>query len=126
MRTLKLRRMLAGLALTLLLAVGAFALWPRTAAAPGITKENFDRIKAGTSRTEVEAILRGPPRNCTTKRTAFELLPTALDVFAPSPGPPSVWEGDGGMIQVFFDDSGRATAKTFHGIRQADVTVLID
>jgi len=46
---------LAGLAVVV--AVGVVVLWPR---ADRITRENFERIREGMSRAEVEAIL-GPP-----------------------------------------------------------------
>jgi hypothetical protein len=51
MRRRKLLGAVAGLAV--LVAVGVFALWPRT---ERVTRENFDRIKEGMSRAEVEAI----------------------------------------------------------------------
>jgi hypothetical protein len=46
---------LAGLAVVV--AAGLIALWPRTSPA---TRENYDRIREGMTRAEVEAIL-GPP-----------------------------------------------------------------
>jgi hypothetical protein len=56
MRRRKLFGALAGLAI--LVAAGALVLWPRP---DRITQENFDRIRAGMSRAEVEAVLGGPP-----------------------------------------------------------------
>ncbi len=50
-------RLLALAGLVVLAAVGAFVLWPR---ADRITRENFDRIREGMGREELEAIL-GPP-----------------------------------------------------------------
>ena len=53
------RKLLVTLAVGLVALIGVAALvaWPR---AERITPENFDRIKEGMSRAEVEAIL-GPP-----------------------------------------------------------------
>jgi hypothetical protein len=65
MRRRKLRWVLAGLAV-LLLAVGGFVLWPRP---NRVARENFDRIREGMTRAEVEAIL-GPPGDYQTVRTA--------------------------------------------------------
>jgi hypothetical protein len=53
---------LAGLAVVV--AAGVVVLWPRTAP-ERITRENYDRIRNGMSRAEVEAIL-GPPRDYST------------------------------------------------------------
>ena len=57
MRERKLWWAVGGLTLALLLADGAFMAWPRP---DRITRENFDRVTTGMSRSEVEAIL-GPP-----------------------------------------------------------------
>jgi hypothetical protein len=85
----------AGLAV--LVAVGAFALWPR---ADRITRENFDRIQNGMSQAEVEAVL-GPPGD-------YRSGPTYPDI-APQPkkgSPPIWWKANGAQIWVFFDPSG--------------------
>jgi hypothetical protein len=55
MRKRKLLVVLAALAVVV--AAGAVVLWPRP---ERVTKENYDRIRAGMTRAEVEAIL-GPP-----------------------------------------------------------------
>jgi hypothetical protein len=59
---------LAGLAVVV--AAGAVVLWPRLPSR--ITRENFDRLKKGMSRAEVEAIL-GPPGDCRTGRGEIEI-----------------------------------------------------
>lgn len=56
---------LAGLAV---LAAGAFVLWLQP---ERISQENFDRIRVGMSRAEVEAILGGPPGDYRTVRTVW-------------------------------------------------------
>jgi hypothetical protein len=63
MRRRKLLGSLLGLAVV---AVGAFVLWPRK---DRITRENYERIREGMSRVEVEAIL-GPPGDFTTQPVA--------------------------------------------------------
>jgi hypothetical protein len=65
MRNRKLRWAAAGLALVALLAAGAFVMWPRP---DRITRENYQRIRYGMSRGEVEAIL-GPPGDYTSAPT---------------------------------------------------------
>ena len=61
MRRRKLLVALAGLAVVV--AAGMVMVWPRP---ERITRENFDRIREGMSRAEVEAIL-GPPRDYRTR-----------------------------------------------------------
>jgi hypothetical protein len=56
---------LAGLAVVAVAA--SFALWPRP---DRVTRENYDRVKKGMSRTEVEAIL-GPPGDYSTGPLTF-------------------------------------------------------
>jgi hypothetical protein len=67
----------AGLAA--LAGAAALALWPR---ADRVTRANFDRIRVGMSRAEVEAIL-GPPGDYRTGRTKEEsdpLDPPCFDI----------------------------------------------
>jgi hypothetical protein len=64
MRRRKLVAVVVGLAV--LFAAGAFVLWPRE---DRITRENFNRIREGTTRAEVESILGGPPGDYRTIRT---------------------------------------------------------
>jgi hypothetical protein len=51
-----------------LVCVAAFMLWPRPMR---VTAENYNRIKAGMTRAEVETILGGPPGDYATEATAF-------------------------------------------------------
>jgi hypothetical protein len=111
MRGRKLRWVLAGLAV-LLLAVGTFALWPRP---DRITRENFDRIKAGMSLEEIEAIL-GPPGDYTTRATDFE-DPEIVKLTSRkgrSIGPS--WDTDEASIGVtfFLDPPKELAAKMYH------------
>jgi len=61
---------LAGLAVVV--AVGVVVLWPR---ADRITEANFERIRVGMSRTDVEAIL-GPPGDFRTDESIVLEPPT--------------------------------------------------
>jgi hypothetical protein len=105
MRRRKLLVALAGLAV---IAVGAVVLWPR---ADRITRENFDRIKKGMGRAEVEAIL-GPPGDYTTGPTQTTFLESASkhpvswtrgSVFTPVI---EFWETDDAAIEVGYGPSG--------------------
>jgi hypothetical protein len=58
------KKLLAALAvLAVVLAAGAFVLWPPP---ERVTWENFERISVGMSRADVVAILDGPPGDYTT------------------------------------------------------------
>jgi hypothetical protein len=70
------RKLLPGAVAVLvtLAGVAALVLWPR---ADRVTRANFDRIRVGMSRAEVEAIL-GPPGDYRTGRTKEESDPREL------------------------------------------------
>jgi hypothetical protein len=53
-------KLLAVVGLAVLVGVGAFVLWPRPDQPDRITRANYERLRQGMSRAEVEAIL-GPP-----------------------------------------------------------------
>jgi hypothetical protein len=79
-----------------LVAVGAFILWPRPDRA---TQENFNRIQPGMSRAEVEAIL-GPPGDYRSGYTHdYETRASLPDDL--------IWETDHVIIVVYFKASGR-------------------
>jgi hypothetical protein len=107
---------LAGLALA---SVMAFALWPRPSR---VTRATYDRIKAGMSRAEVEAIL-GPPGDYSSGPTKWvnprthEILVTEPWPRMPShPGPVvsrrDSWHEDEGLISVGYF-CGDAVVKDF-------------
>jgi hypothetical protein len=92
---------LAGVAVVL--AVGAVVLWPRP---DRITQENFDRLREGMSRGEVEAIL-GPPGDYTTGPTArfgesvyLNGSPFDWDTI----NSVRVWSGDAALVTVKVDE----------------------
>ena len=107
--------MLAGLAM--IVAGGALVLWPPTDPASRITQENFERIKEGMSRAEVEAIL-GPAGDYSTGPTqrfmsVEDIIAQArLDTFSLHSGE-LTWTSDMVMVRVEFDSRGVATAKYF-------------
>jgi hypothetical protein len=81
MRRRKLLVVLAGLAVVV--AAGVVVLWPRPPSR--ITRENFERIKEGMSRAEVEAIL-GPPGDYRTGRGEMD-YGTENEAWMPDTGP---------------------------------------
>jgi hypothetical protein len=127
MRRCKLLVVLAALAVVI--AAGAVVLWPRPASR--ITRENFDRIREGMSRAEVEAFL-GPPGDYRTGHgeTGFgesevtgwnEDPPFRLDDALTwsrfpdqSPKDPSRWANwlsDSFVILIVIDESGQVILK---------------
>jgi hypothetical protein len=125
------RKLIALAGLAVLVAVGAFVLWPRP---DRITEENYQRIQEGMSRAEVEAIL-GPPGDHRTGATyTYPQIGTGVFsakdlffVFATGPAWP-VWKGDAVEIQIQLNDSGHATHKgrlTAHRIEQTPLDNLL-
>ena len=111
MRKWKLLVALAGLAVVV--AAGVVVLWPRSSSR--ITRENFEQIKEGMSRTEVEGIL-GPAGDYSTGPTqrfmsVEDIIAQArLDTFSLHSGE-LTWSSDMVMVRVEFDSRGVATAK---------------
>jgi hypothetical protein len=117
--------------LAVLVGVGAF-LWLRPNPALRITHENCDRIRAGMTRAEVEAIL-GPPGDYTTGPTSpkptspkwdgQDLLPLYVRLgLGDDPGPATCesWDCDSASITVSFAQNGSVlgagfTPMTRHG-----------
>jgi hypothetical protein len=97
------RKPLAALVALGLAGVAGFVLWPR----PSATRENYDRIKAGMSRAEVEAIF-GPPGDYRTTITFHEM--DRQDPFGlglPGESERDYWMTDEVRIRISFDSSGR-------------------
>jgi hypothetical protein len=82
----------------MLVAAGAFVLWPRSTR---MTRENFDRIRDGMSRVEVEAVL-GPPGDYRTGPQ--QCLPSFKEVGEWATV--SDWFADEAFFSVGFDESG--------------------
>jgi hypothetical protein len=111
---------LAGLAVVIaagavvLWTTGEIALWPR---ADRITRGDFDRISAGMSRAQVEAIL-GPPGDYTTGPIGFHDWQMVGWPDRSSKRRPGVmsgygWTNDLAHIWVEFGDSGEVVAAAF-------------
>jgi hypothetical protein len=96
------RKLLAVAGLTVLVAAGAFILWPRP---DRITRENFDRIREGMNREEVYAIL-GPPGDYRTGPAKYErviLMNDDLDwTGEPIVRPGCVWISERALVDVQF------------------------
>jgi hypothetical protein len=89
-----------GIGLVLLRAFLALAL-PRP---PRVTRANFERVKAGMSRADVEVVL-GPPGDYTTGPT---FIRCGGYVWVPPPYTSAErWEGDEGLAFVCFDPADR-------------------
>jgi hypothetical protein len=121
---------LAGLAVVA--AAGAVVLWPRP---ERITRENFDRIRDGITRADVEAIL-GPPGDYRTGHGEMDYGTGENTDWTPDSGPdfaprtnwsrlrgvrgqssedPSLragWIGDSFAILIVVDKSGQVTHKS--------------
>jgi hypothetical protein len=130
MRRRKLIAAVVGLAV--LVVVGAFVLWPQTDQGDRITRENYNYIKIGMSRAEVEAIL-GPAGDYATGSLRFA-GPT-LRVFSGEPSPPSEyvlsvrdaegydivrWRNDTGILTVYFDRTGQVFTKGFFHVERVE------
>jgi hypothetical protein len=91
------RKLVAAVGLAVVVAVGAFVLWPRQ---DRITRENYGRIQPGMPRAEVEAIL-GPPGDYTTRRNRYHgqyWRPDGLKSY----GVGFYWMDDTGLIVLYF------------------------
>jgi hypothetical protein len=99
MRRRTLLLVLAGLAVV---AAGVVVLWP--APPSRITRENYDRIRVGMSRVEVEAIL-GSPGDYSTREIAY-LLEEPTPVEGWPIGDNEEWCGDRASIDVAFTPTG--------------------
>jgi hypothetical protein len=101
------RLALPAAALVALVAVGWFVLWLR----PGrITRENFDRIRVGMPRADVEALL-GPPGNYLTGPVADSPQVWGDPARVSLPG--VSWRSDDGIISIKFNYSGKVVEKLF-------------
>ncbi len=110
------RRMLLALAGSVLAGAVAFALWPRP---DRVTWENYDRIKAGMTRAEVEAFLGAPgdyrtrltgrPELGTLRRHTFDEAEAARDE-------KDLWKGDTGNIVVSYGCSGTTTEALYYEV----------
>src|ERR1700722_7606055 len=103
MRRRKVLVTLVGLAVV---AVGAFVLWPRK---HRITRENYERIREGMSRAELEAIL-GPSGDYTTGPVLLNAGTRSVidigDDGNPHDFPATEWRGDTASVWVAFSASG--------------------
>jgi hypothetical protein len=117
-------KLLAALGLAVVVAAGSF-LWLRPNPALRITRENCDRIRAGMTRAEVEAIL-GPPGDYTTGPTTpkptspkwddQDLLPFFVRLGLgddPEPATYEDWDCDWANITVSFAANGSVVGAVF-------------
>jgi hypothetical protein len=102
--------------LAVLVAVGAFVLWPQP---DRITGKNFRRIKEGMSRHEVEGILGGPAGDYRSVETA-ELFPAWIEFSHLAASELAKWQGDAGNIVLGFDDAERVTLMEMTDVMRLD------
>jgi hypothetical protein len=101
-----------------LLGVGTFVLWPRTA----ITRENAERIQVGMTLAEVEEMLGGPARD--------EMSPGSAAMFGdldPSEqglSQESDWMSDDIALRIAFD-AGRVTSRHIVRIGFRDEPLMV-
>lgn len=111
MRGRKLRWTVAA-GLVLLAGIAAVVLWPRPSR---VTPENYERIRDGMTRAEVEAIL-GPPGNYTTAPVVYRFGANGTFPAPEGNPPPSIdnaafWWSDVVVILVDFGEAGLVTRK---------------
>src|SRR6516165_6941322 len=108
MRRRKLLVVLAVLAVVVAAGV-VVALWPSR---ERITQENFDRIREGMSRAEVEGILGSPGDYTTGPLNDPDGIEIPLSLLPPPSGVESAWwAADYGTVGVWFDEGGRVLMK---------------
>jgi hypothetical protein len=95
---------------TLIACVVMWVTWVLVANGPGISFENFQRIKKGMSQEEVEQLLAGAPRWEVNARNPDESLPFLLRANTFSP---AEWWGRRGVIKVYYDNTGNVGTAIF-------------
>jgi hypothetical protein len=115
------RRLLlcVGVVACLGLAVGGF-VW-LTLPPPGVTRENYERIREGMSQADVEAVLGVPPGAYGRGGIAEIASSNSILVFDPS-WRTECWAGDTISIQVSFDTDGRVAWKSYSVILREQET----
>jgi hypothetical protein len=78
--------------------------------------EQSDRIRAGMTRAEVEALLGGPPGDYATGYTELRVLRARKGLGRGGPEDTyELWLGDSGAIWVFFDTSNTVSGRLYEG-----------
>jgi hypothetical protein len=94
-------------ALGIAVAVGVYLLLPRSA----INHNNFERIRLGMARAEVEAILSGPGRDESTRAPVEDLRNERVishgGVVGPGPFESPQWRSNDAVIWIYFDRDGK-------------------
>jgi hypothetical protein len=113
----------AAAGLVALAGVAAFVPWPRPSRPFLATRQNYDRIRVGMTRAEIEASL-GPPGDHTTGPTR----PTGRDHGVDGSGlvcaSVAHWFTDDGWIAVEFDAKGRVRGWSWRGTKRAEQSPL--
>jgi hypothetical protein len=122
MRRRTLLVVLAGLAVVV--AAGAVVLWPPQSLNHRITVENYELLRTGMNRAEIEGIL-GPPGEYSTGPVVGEVgqWGQVRYMLYHRPASESVWIGDTAWITVEYDSSASAaTVQGFSCVRVKQAT----
>jgi hypothetical protein len=113
------KRLLVPLAGFLVLTlIGVSVLWPRQ---NRITRENYDRIRFGMSRAEVEAILGLPGDHSTMDSQGLGVHVTDVDIdHSGSHDVTVAWISDGADVWVFLNPMGKVVGKQYIPLRAVD------
>jgi hypothetical protein len=86
-------------------------LWCASSLRPGLTRANYERIREGMTRQEVESLLGGPPGNYSRipdkEAGLWTIDPSRPDLNRQFFIGREVWIGDELAVAVWFDDKGR-------------------
>jgi hypothetical protein len=110
------KRKLLALGVLALLGAAAFVLWPRP---NRVTRENYDRIRKGMSRAEVEAILGPPGDYSTVDSEGLGVSDVGFD-HSGSQDVTVAWVSDGADVWVFLNPMGKVVGKQYIPLRAVD------
>lgn len=116
--------------LALLALLGLWWLTPRSA----INRTNFEAIRGGMSEAEVERLLGGPEGDYRTGEVEYDLAGGLWELDNVMSAPEVIrgeirvrlatWQGDEGIVSLFFDDEGRVLATMFRDGRRTSFDPL--
>jgi hypothetical protein len=114
---------LAALAALALALAAAVVLWPQPSQ---VTRANYDNIKPGMTRRDVETLLGGPPGNYAGGPTgpAGDHYAEILSNLDECVREPVWWQGDSATVAVHFGQTGLADWKAYFPTEREEQTPL--